>query len=138
MWRDGLISKQTPEQTSGGHVDNGQSDGQKEAESDGQGSHTDRQTVIHMERQAVDEQGGGKLNTRREVTLDTQTHATPQSRSTQPPATRRVDRASRGDERIPAPTGSPCTHPQIPLGPLLVLPAHGRGLSRTPSPQPPG
>ena len=66
MWRDGLISKQTPEQTRGGHVDNGQSDGQKEAESDGQGSHTDRQTVIHMERQAVDEQGGGKLNIRKD------------------------------------------------------------------------
>ena len=30
------------------------------------------------------------------------------------------------------------THPQVPLGPLLVLPAHGRGLSHTPSLQLPG
>lgn len=30
------------------------------------------------------------------------------------------------------------THPQVSLGPLLVLPAHGRSLTRTLSPQPSG
>lgn len=54
------------------------------------------------------------------------------------PSGRARGRASCCEMRTPESNEPLRTHPQIPLGPLLVLPAHGRGLRRTLSPQPPG
>lgn len=64
-----------------------------------------------------------------EVTLDTQTHASTATLHT--PSGRARGRASRCGTRTPRSAEPRRTHPQVPLGPLLILPAHGRGLSRT-------
>lgn len=67
----------------------------------------------------------------------TRKHTPPHGRIS-PPLRRARGEATRCEMKIPGLAGPPGAYPQVPLGPLLVLPAHGGGLSSTHRPQTPG